>query len=109
MIAKDLWGLYLFALIFGFGWGAQAVIRFAITSEVFGLVSLGALTAVLMLAEAGAASFGSYFAGYIFDVVGSYQPAFLICTRISAIGLILSLLLKQISEKGGENDPGRSA
>ena len=41
LITKDLWGLYLFAVIFGFGWGAQAVLRFSVTAEAFGLVSLG--------------------------------------------------------------------
>ena len=94
LVAEDLWGLYLFALVFGFGWGAQAVLRFAVTSEAFGLGSLGLIMGVLGLAEAGAATFGSYFAGYIFDAVGSYQPAFWATIAASIAGFILAWLLK---------------
>ena len=49
LIAHSLWGLYLFALVFGFAWGAQAVLRFAVTSEVFGMVSLGLLMGIFGL------------------------------------------------------------
>ena len=101
LIAEDLWGLYLFALVFGFGWGAQAVLRFAITSEAFGLVSLGVVMGVLGLAEQGAAAFGSYFAGYIFDVIGSYQPAFLMGIAVSIMGILLSWSLKPAITKRG--------
>lgn len=94
LVTEDLWGLFLFALVFGFGWGAQAVLRFAVTSEAFGLVSLGVVMGVLTLAEASAAGFGSYFAGYIFDVVGSYQPVFFMGIALSIIAILLARLLK---------------
>ena len=94
LITRDLWGLFLFALVFGFGWGAQAVTRFAITSEVFGLASLGVMMGVLTLAEAVAAGFGSYFGGHIFDAVNSYQPVFFMGITLSIIAILLSRLLK---------------
>jgi len=100
LVAKDLWGLFLFALVFGFGWGAQAVLRFAVTSEAFGLVSLGVVMGVLTLAEAGAAGFGSYFGGHIFDVVGSYQPVFFMGIALSIIAILLSRLLKPVVKRG---------
>ena len=96
LITRDLWGLFLFALVFGFGWGAQAVTRFAITSEIFGLASLGVMMGVLTLAEAVAAGFGSYFGGYIFDVAGSYQPIFFMGIALSIIAILLSRLLKPV-------------
>jgi MFS family permease len=94
LIAHSLWGLYLFALVFGFGWGGQAVLRFALTSEVFGVVSLGLLMGVFGFAESGAATFGSYFAGHIFDVTGTYQQAFWAGIVISVVGIVLAWLLK---------------
>ena len=100
LMAEDLWGLFLFALVFGFGWGAQAVLRFAITSEAFGLVSLGVVMGALALAEAIAAGLGTYFAGYIFDVVGSYQPVFFIGIALSTMAMLLVWLLKP-AVKGG--------
>lgn len=100
LIAQKLWGLYLFALIFGFGWGAQAVLRFAVTSEVFGVVSLGLFMGVLGFAESGAATFGSYFAGHIFDVTGNYQLVFWAGILVSVLGIIFAWLLKSPARKG---------
>jgi MFS family permease len=93
---KDLWGLYLFAFVFGFGWGNQAVLRFALTSEVFGLASLGLFMGALGFAEQATAAFGSYIAGYIFDVVGHYQPVFWIGVGISIVGILLAWRLKPV-------------
>lgn len=99
LITSDLRGLYLYGIIFGFGWGAQAVLRFAVTSEAFGLVSVGVVMGVLGFAEAGSGSFGSYFAGYIFDTVGNYDPAFWLGIAISIIGIML-VPLKPAARKG---------
>ncbi|MBA7479202.1 L-lactate transporter [subsurface metagenome] len=99
LVTRDLWGLFLFALVFGFGWGTQAVTRFAITSESFGLASLGVMMGVLTLAEAVAAGFGSYFGGYIFDAVNSYQPIFFMGIALSIIAILLSWLLKPVVKR----------
>jgi MFS family permease len=94
LIIRELWGLYLFGLVFGFGWGAQAVLKFAVTSDVFGLISVGVVMGALGFAESCAAAFGSYSAGYVFDIVGNYQPAFLVGIAVSATGAILASFLK---------------
>ena len=99
LVTKDLWGLYLFAFVFGFGWGNQAVLRFALTSEVFGLASLGLVMGALGMAEQVTAAFGSYIAGYIFDVVGNYQPVFWMGIGISIMGMILAWGLKPAIRK----------
>ena len=100
LVAEDLWELYLFGALFGFGYGAQAVLRFTITSDVFGVTSLGLVMGIFNFAESGAATFGSYFAGYIFDLVGNYQPAFGMCIVVSVIGIILAWQLKPLHKKG---------
>jgi MFS family permease len=96
LITRELWGLYLFAFVFGFGWGAQAVLRFAVTSAAFGLVSLGLIMGVLGLAEACAGAFGSYFSGYLFDIFGNYEPAFWIGLGVSIMGVVSARLLKSV-------------
>jgi cyanate permease len=65
------------------------------------LVSLGLVMGVLGFAESGAAAFGSYLAGYIFDIVGDYQPAFWIGIVVSLIGITLSWRLKPAMRRGG--------
>ena len=92
----SMWGLYIFALVYGFCWGALAVLRFSTTAEVFGLGSVGLIMGLLGFSESMAATVGSYFGGFIFDIDGSYRLAFILCVIISIIGMILSWRLKPV-------------
>jgi MFS family permease len=94
LAAKDLWLLYIFAFLFGAAWGNQAVLRFSLPSEVFGVGSLGVVLGALGMAESSAATFGSYFAGYIFDVFGTYSPVFWVGIGASLGGTLLAAMLK---------------
>jgi hypothetical protein len=49
------------------------------------------------VAESVAATFGSYFAGYIFDILGNYQPVFWLGMGISSMGILLAWLLKPVT------------
>lgn len=99
LLARDLWGLYLFAIIFGFGWGAQAVLRYTVAVEAVGLTSIGLLMGIWGFAEAGASALGSYMAGYLFDITGNYEIAFLTGIPVSIAGIVLSALLNPIIKK----------
>jgi MFS family permease len=94
LAAQHLWMLYVFALVFGLAWGSQAVLRFTVTSEAFGLSSLGLLMGVLSFSESMAAMFGSYIAGYLFDRFGTYEPAFWLGIGFAMAGVTLSCLLR---------------
>lgn len=94
LAAQQLWMLYVFALVFGFAWGSQAVLRFTVTSEAFGLASLGLLMGVLSFSESMAAMFGSYIAGYLFDRFGTYEQAFWLGIGFAMAGVTLSCLLR---------------
>jgi len=101
---------YLFAIIFGFGYGGVAALMSPVPAELFGLRSLGVIVGVAMFSFTVGGAIGPVLAGSIFDITGSYQLAFLICAGVSVIGLILSSLFKTnpIINKGGENDQRRS-
>jgi cyanate permease len=60
------------------------------------MASLGLVMGILGVAESVAATFGSYFAGYIFDVFGSYQLVFWMGIGISVTGILLAWLLKPV-------------
>jgi MFS family permease len=51
---------------------------------------------ILGVAESVAATIGSYCAGYIFDVFGSYHPVFWLGMGISSMGILLAWLLKPV-------------
>jgi MFS family permease len=97
LIVSSLPGLYLYAILFGFGWGAQAVLRFSVCSEAFGMASVGVVMGALHLAETIGASSGMYITGRIFDATGSYAPAFWMGLCISLIGMAL------VSPSGSDN------
>ena len=99
LFATELWGLYLFAIVFGFGWGAQAVLRYTVAIETVGLVSIGLLMGIWGFAEAGASAIGSYMAGYLFDIYGNYQAAFIIGIPVSIAGMVLSAFIKPTAKK----------
>ncbi len=93
--ATAVWQLYLFASIFGFAYGISAV-ESPLVAEHFGLKSHGSIYGVMSLGFTMGATVGPVLAGYIFDVNGSYQMAFLVFAAVSIVGLILTALLKPI-------------
>ena len=92
--ATEMWMLYSFALLFGLAWGNQAVLRFSVASEAFGVASLGLITGVLGIAESGSATLGAYLAGYVFDRMGHYKLVFWIGVAVSLAGALLAAMLR---------------
>jgi len=104
--ATELWMLYSFALLFGLAWGNQAVLRFSVASEAFGVASLGLIVGVLGIAESGSATLGAYLAGYIFDRMGHYQLVFWIGIAISLAGALLAWMLRPTLKTGKNKSEG---
>ena len=100
MVAKELWMLYLFAVIFGFGWGGLAAGRAPMSTEIFGLGSLGVILGIFEFGASIGGAVGPLLAGWIFDIIGSYQGAFLACATLGVIGFVLTSLLRPIARQG---------
>jgi MFS family permease len=67
-----------FVLLFGMGLGGVAVLTPLLVGECFGLESFGKVLGVIMIASTLGAAAGPVLTGRIFDVTGSYQPAFFV-------------------------------
>ncbi len=108
MVATEVWMFYLFAIIFGFGYGGLATLTSMVTAELFGVRSLGAIVGVVMFSFTLGGAIGPLLAGSIFDISGSYKPAFLASAAVSAAGIILSSVLKPITstKEVGESRQG---
>jgi MFS family permease len=78
-----LWG---FALIFGFAMGADYMLIPLVTAECFGLVALGKLLALIVMANSLGQWIGPVFAGKIFEATHSYDLAWSIITAAGIIG-----------------------
>jgi MFS family permease len=97
IIAKNIWQLYLFAAIYGFAYGGLVTQFSPLVAKIFGLASHGVIFGAVTASGVIVGSLGPLLAGYIFDVVGSYQVAFIISAVVSSIALLLILLLKPVS------------
>lgn len=95
---SNIWMLYIFTIVFGFAFGATAPLNAALIGESFGLRHVGLIMGVIEIGwELGAAS-GPALAGYIFDISGSYSPAFMGGGIAALLATILLLFLGKPKE-----------
>ena len=100
--ATEIWQLYLFAAVFGFAYGGCAACEAPLVAALFGLRSHGLVLGVINLGFTIGGSVGPLMAGYIFDVTGSYQLAFLISAAVGIVGFILAAVLRPIRGAGSK-------
>lgn len=107
-VAKELWMLYLFAVVFGFSYGGESSVRPLMVADLFGLKAYGVIHGVVFIGFTIGGAIGTVVAGRIFDITDSYQLAFLALAALGVVGIILVSFLR-LSGKGGINEAGRSA
>jgi MFS family permease len=94
--------LYLFAVVFGLGYGGMIVSQSPIVAELFGLRAHGAILGAVVFGATTGGAIGPLVAGRIFDIIGNYQPVFLIYAGVSIISVILTVLLRPTFSQGGD-------
>lgn len=72
------WGLLIYALFFGAGFGASIPIRMAMIGDYFGRQTYGSMLGLMSTTNAVLGAFGPVFVGIMFDVTGSYRMPFLL-------------------------------
>ena len=98
IVAKSLWMLYLFAGIFGLGlWSSGGLIP-PLIAGLFGLKSHGAIYGSIFISGATGGAFGPVIVGYLFDVMGGYGQAFVLCLIMSILSLSALISLKPVRE-----------
>jgi len=98
---RELWMFFVVAVIFGGGIGGAAPPLAAMVAEFFGLRSVGIIMGVIGVGWAAGCALGTLLGDYMFDISGSYVPAYLTAGSLAVIALILVLLLR-IPSKGRE-------
>ncbi len=94
--ARDLWGLYLFAIVYGFFYSGFGSSTAALISDSFDLRNIGAVFGLLEIGIGLGAATGAAFGGYIFDISHSYEAVFLI---IALALLVAALLFSMVKRK----------
>ncbi len=94
LIGNAVWSLFVFAVVFGIAFSSLDILLSMLSSNLFGLTSLGAIIGfVNAMLQFGGAS-GPFIAGIIFDASGSYRDAFLVCMCLCIIALVVIILLR---------------
>jgi MFS family permease len=100
LFAKSAWAFYVFSCLYGVGYGTVVPLQTLMPGELFGLRSLGAISAAVMFIGAIGGAIGAPLAGAIFDATGRYQYAFCMCVGVAALAFVLStFLLRQRLKK----------
>ena len=79
---------YLFALVFGVAYGGNLVMIPRLTASIFGVKSMGAIYGGLSVADGVGFALGPVLAGFLFDLSGNYNNAFI----LTAIGMSLAVV-----------------
>jgi MFS family permease len=80
--------LYVYSVCFGIGAGLFSPTIYAGASDIFNIMNFGSVTGFILSGMGAGAAFGPWLGGYIYDLSGSYRPAFLLsllCIALSAI------------------------
>jgi len=90
--------LYAVSLIFGLGYGGilpcyPIIVRLLLPSS-----RAGRSTGVVLLFGGIGMALGSYIGGVVYDLMGSYRPAFLICTAANLANLVIVSALVRRSD-----------
>ena len=96
---KMMWSLYAFAGIFGIAYGGCVASQSPLVASLFGLVSHGMILGGIGIGFTWGGAMGPFLTGYLFDVNGTYQLAFLICAGVSTGGVILTAVLRPMKGK----------
>jgi MFS family permease len=92
LFTREVWGFYLFAMVLGAAYGGLSTQLSPLVAKFFGLNSIGSIFGLVAVGFTFGSAIGPFVSGYIFDIAGSYQMAFLVCIIVAVIGIILGFL-----------------
>jgi MFS family permease len=92
--------IWFYAIILGFGSGGWLPTMAMLVNVNFGLAAYGAIFGMITLVQSVGGAVGPPFAGYMFDITGSYQQPFVIFVVLYAIALAAMLLVRRPRSPG---------
>lgn len=87
------WALFATVAVYGFSHGALFVVVSPTVAEYFGMRAHGAIFGTVLFSGTLGGSVGPILTGMVFDLSGSYVPAFLTLTLLAVLALLLVLSL----------------
>ena len=81
-------------ILFGLGWGGLYTMIQLLAVNAFGLSAAGKILGTITLLDATTAGLGIWIAARIFDVTGSYKPAFQLISVLIILALLAATLVR---------------
>ena len=97
IFSKKIEMFYIFAIVFGFGYGGLVAMSSLLVTDLFGLQNHGLIFGVFAFIITLGGGVGPLVAGYIYDVSSSYYILLLILLAVSTTASVLISLLKPTS------------
>jgi len=91
--------LWIWAFVFGIGYGIHVPQLTTIMGDMFGMKNLGMLTSLIGLAGGMAGVIGPVLTGVFYDYMGNYMLAYKLVILISFLGAIAALLIRVPEKK----------
>ena len=92
--------LWYALILFGLGWGGLYTMIQLLAVNAFGLSAAGKILGTITLLDATTAGLGIWIAARIFDVTGSYKPAFQLISVLIILALLAATLVRD--ERSGQ-------
>lgn len=106
-LASSLFMFYLYAVLFGIGFGGRNPLTTAIRGEYFGRASFGRILGLSTVPMNVLLLIGSPMAGYMRDIQHSYDMAFLLLAGFNFLGGVLFLFARKPEVRGDSNMDGQ--
>lgn len=94
-VSSGLSWLYPSAALFGFSYGGTTALFPAIVGDFYGRLAVGVIVGFIFSLAGSMAAFGPIVAGYLHDVYGSYDIAFLLSAFLNLFGAVLLCFVKK--------------
>lgn len=91
---KELWMFYIFAVIFGYGWGGLGSQITVLVGDIFGIKNIGSVMGTITSGWLFGGAIGPALGGIVYDATGNYTAAFAIAVAGMVLTTIFALLLR---------------
>ncbi len=92
--ANNIWGFYLFSVVFGFTYGGFNPTILTMITDVFGTLNIGIIMSTLSVGFTLGSAIGPYAGGIVFDIFNNYSLAFILGATLIFIAGFLATLVK---------------
>jgi sugar phosphate permease len=87
--------IHVFAVVFGFGMGADYMLIPLVTAQCFGVASLGRLMGVILTSDAIGQAFAPVLVGRLFDVQKNYDWGFAVLTAAALAAAVAATMIRK--------------